>query len=373
GACVLASNAGDYDRAIAAGEAMLRAARASDHPVNAIRAHYALCHTSRRMGDDERAVSHALAAIALARAEVLPIWLAWSLSVLGEAPDIVGADRAEAAAAEALALFQDLGSELGQANALQMLATFAIGRGDLGHAATLLGESIALRETIGDRLGTIEGVVHAADLAARAGRFAGAARLTGAGEAWTGDFGPDRQGQDLRLEQAVSSARTALGDAGFTASRAEGAGLSPSGALAEARSLLREIAAEHEAVSDVVDSDADVNLLPQTQRRSIQREPRLPAAAPPPIPIPAVTVPASAADRVGARPATIDFHVDVDLTRREREVLHLLSQRLSNPEIADQHFIGTRTVEFHVANIIDKLGADNRREAAAIAVRLGLV
>ena len=62
-----------------------------------------------------------------------------------------------------------------------------------------------------------------------------------------------------------------------------------------------------------------------------------------------------------------------DLTSREREVLQLLCQRFSNPEIAERLYIGTRTVEFHVTNIIGKLGAENRREAAAIAARLGLV
>jgi uracil phosphoribosyltransferase len=39
-----------------------------------------------------------------------------------------------------------------------MLAAFAIGRGDLGHAAALLGQSLALRETIGEWLGMVEGV-----------------------------------------------------------------------------------------------------------------------------------------------------------------------------------------------------------------------
>jgi DNA-binding NarL/FixJ family response regulator len=60
------------------------------------------------------------------------------------------------------------------------------------------------------------------------------------------------------------------------------------------------------------------------------------------------------------------------LTRREREVLHLVCQRLSNPEIADRLFLGTRTVESHVASIRNKLNAANRREAAT-ATLLGLV
>jgi DNA-binding NarL/FixJ family response regulator len=54
-------------------------------------------------------------------------------------------------------------------------------------------------------------------------------------------------------------------------------------------------------------------------------------------------------------------------------VLGLLCERLTNPEIADRLYIGTRTVEFHVANILGKLGAEDRRQAAAIAARHGLV
>ncbi len=102
-------------------------------------------------------------------------------------------------------------------------------------------------------------------------------------------------------------------------------------------------------------------------------------------------IPTVPAERVGAREhraATVsrgtsplaeetDFAARImmgsDLTRREREVLDLMSQRYSNPEIADRLYIGTRTVEFHVANVLGKLGAENRRDAAAIAARLGLV
>ncbi len=58
------------------------------------------------------------------------------------------------------------------------------------------------------------------------------------------------------------------------------------------------------------------------------------------------------------------------LTRRERDVLTLLGQRLSDPEIAARLYIGTRTVESHVSRILGKLGVANRRDAAAVAARL---
>ncbi len=61
------------------------------------------------------------------------------------------------------------------------------------------------------------------------------------------------------------------------------------------------------------------------------------------------------------------------LTYREQEVLALLCQRQTNVEIAAALFLSPRTVETHVAHVIAKLGATNRREAAAQAVRGGLV
>ena len=61
------------------------------------------------------------------------------------------------------------------------------------------------------------------------------------------------------------------------------------------------------------------------------------------------------------------------LSRREREVLRLVCQRLTDPEIADALFLSSRTVETHVSHLLNKLGAGNRREAAAIATQRGLI
>jgi DNA-binding CsgD family transcriptional regulator len=61
------------------------------------------------------------------------------------------------------------------------------------------------------------------------------------------------------------------------------------------------------------------------------------------------------------------------LTPRQLEILALVCERCSDPEIASRLFISPRTVEGHVAQILGKLGVDNRREAAAVAARLALI
>jgi DNA-binding CsgD family transcriptional regulator/tetratricopeptide (TPR) repeat protein len=61
------------------------------------------------------------------------------------------------------------------------------------------------------------------------------------------------------------------------------------------------------------------------------------------------------------------------LTPREREILALVAEGRSNGEIGRQLFISTKTVSVHVSNILGKLDASGRTEAAAIARREGLL
>ncbi len=62
-----------------------------------------------------------------------------------------------------------------------------------------------------------------------------------------------------------------------------------------------------------------------------------------------------------------------DLTQREREVLRLLADGLSNEEIGKRLFISPETVRTHVRKAMDKLDADTRTQAVAKAIRQSLI
>lgn len=61
------------------------------------------------------------------------------------------------------------------------------------------------------------------------------------------------------------------------------------------------------------------------------------------------------------------------LTERELEVLALIAEGKTNPEIADLLFISPQTVKNHVSNILHKLGLPDRTQAAVLAHKMGLI
>ncbi|MDC5696205.1 AAA family ATPase [Intrasporangium calvum] len=89
------------------------------------------------------------------------------------------------------------------------------------------------------------------------------------------------------------------------------------------------------------------------------------------------------AERLRARPLLAELEalarpmpaaaVAAELTPRELEVLALVSRGLSNGQIGKQLYISTKTVSVHVSNLLAKLGASGRTEAAAIARDRALV
>jgi DNA-binding NarL/FixJ family response regulator len=94
-------------------------------------------------------------------------------------------------------------------------------------------------------------------------------------------------------------------------------------------------------------------------------------ADPPPDP----PAPPAAADPPPDRPER-DDHAELllrSLSERERQILALLARGYSNRRIAETSLLSLNTVRTHVQNVLVKLGVHSKLEAAALAVRQGLV
>jgi DNA-binding CsgD family transcriptional regulator len=74
----------------------------------------------------------------------------------------------------------------------------------------------------------------------------------------------------------------------------------------------------------------------------------------------------------GAQSRQDSSHLGIGLSEREIEVLRLLVEGKSNPEIAEELFITRSTVQNHVSNILIKTNAANRTEAAMHAKEHGI-
>lgn len=78
-------------------------------------------------------------------------------------------------------------------------------------------------------------------------------------------------------------------------------------------------------------------------------------------------------DEAPAPPARRRGETRRELSEREREILALIAQGASNRQIAQQLYLSENTVRTHLAHILEKLGLENRVQAAAYALRHGLV
>jgi DNA-binding NarL/FixJ family response regulator len=90
-----------------------------------------------------------------------------------------------------------------------------------------------------------------------------------------------------------------------------------------------------------------------------------------------ITLPVAFADRLYEQRPVVGAvglgAVEEPLTAREREVLELVSQGLSNKLIARSLQISEHTVKFHISSISTKLGASSRTDAVSRGVRRGLI
>jgi DNA-binding NarL/FixJ family response regulator len=240
--------------------------------------------------------------------------IAYSLLELALVDQGLGDHAAAAARLEkSLALFLEVGNKQGEAFARDGLGKSALRQGDDRAGTVQLLASIALRQDIGDHFGIAECLEALAEVASRRGDGVRAARLLGASAVIFEAVGQVQPTADrVARDRLQVIARQSLGREAFN--RAYNAG--------------RELSLEL-AVAEAMTLGADVESTPHEALR-------------------------------------------FGLSAREIEVLRLLTQRMTDPEIARALFISPRTASSHVASILRKLQVDNRRDAAAFADRIGL-
>jgi predicted ATPase/DNA-binding CsgD family transcriptional regulator len=219
---------------------------------------------------------------------------------------------------KALDVQNEIGDRWGTANSLGYLGLFAALQGEPVHSNDLQQESLRRRLEIGTPYETEETANYLANiavLAVRCGRPETAARLFGGEHRIRMAIGgfrgfPER----VAYETASSEARALLGDAAFE----EAWRIGRTQPIAESFAFARGF-------------DPNDRMQPGDSPDSVEKRANFP-----------------------------------DLTPREREILGLIAQGLTNAEIADRLFVTPGTVRIHVSNILRKLDAGNRTQAVLV-------
>jgi len=308
---------GDGPAAIAYAEEGLALARELGDPYDLGRANYAVGLAWAFSGDAARATIPYEEAVSLLRQSGVTSWEALALAELGDNRLMTG-DVAAAVPLldEALALHRRIEFPLDIALALGERAHAARMQGDQVLAARLFAESIGVAEEIGSERVLIGAVAGLAGVALALGQAERAVRLLGAVEAAGQTSSVGRIAHAAHTARITAEARAALAEPAFVVAWDEGRSLPVADAVADALAL---------------------------------------------------------ASSAGEPAHPVPREAPSGLTQRELDVLRLLVQGHSDREIAEALFIGARTVQTHVANLFGKLGVNARAEAAAVAVRRGLV
>jgi non-specific serine/threonine protein kinase len=315
-ASALAQVQGDFARSILSCEESLALSRAHGYVFGQARALVGRGITAEWQGEFDQAAALYEEALALmgtlGAPERLPHWTVLPLANLADLALLRGDHaRATELGTDAVRQWRAAGYLWGIAQALGTVAAAANERGELAEAARLYDEVLGHWLACDDGRGIAGTIAGIAGVACARGQLERAARLVGAAWALGDALGVRYLAHHLYAERVRAVVRARLDEPTFAAAWAAGQRLSPPEAIADARAMLVALAVE----------------------------------APP-------------------------RH---DLTPRELDVLRLLVGGHPDRQIAVALYISPRTVQTHVASIFTKLGVGTRAEAAAVAVRRGLV
>lgn len=281
--------------------------------------------------------------------------LALSLYNLGTIASAVGDfDDARALFAEALALRRALGDSIGTAYATLELGKSAAGLGDQVTGTALVERALMRFRGIGDLFGTGYALLAKACLTLDRGQHRDAAMLFAEALGLLDE--PGGEPVLVAALEGLAAVALALGDP-----KMGGRLFASAAAARESLRILRQ----------PVDEPAATRLHELLQETLGEREIALAMAVASPLADVVEDTVAWVADvfadeAEAAKP-------DVGLTPREWEVLRLMVEGRTDPEIAEALFMAPRTASWHVGHVLMKLGAESRTSAVVIALRNGLL